>query len=221
MYKASTTLTLVLITLVACTAPKTNTQILITEIPTLLPSSTHPVVEMSSIGDGGLISGQPCALPCFFGIRIGETLLDQVIPVLESKGVAPCHQIDEMNIFCSASDIANISVSVDKTTRRVNGIGYDPSIQVTVDDIIGKYGDPDLIYIELGGIPESTTTSMLLVWSSIELEIDLGTIPDIGNHNFIVENTTEVRWVTYSAVNYTESSQPWKGYGTYQPDEDH
>src|SRR5688572_17912207 len=61
---------LLLTILVSCAAPATGTptQVEALESP---PPPTLPV--MADIGDGGLLSGLPCAAPCVYGIRTGET----------------------------------------------------------------------------------------------------------------------------------------------------
>jgi len=213
MRKLPITLPLLFFVLVACTTSKINERSPITESP----SPTYVVVEMFSIGDGGLISGQPCESPCFFGIRLGETHLDQVIKILEINGITPCTQINETNIFCSASNIANVSVAIDAKTLIVSGVGYNPSIPITVGDIVEKYGVPNFVYVEQGGNPEFTTLSMHLIWDTIKMDADLGEIPDVGDQIYFVENITEVQWINFSDVNYLEPLQLWKGYGNYKP----
>src|SRR5258708_7719585 len=68
------------------------------------------------IGDGGLISRQPCAPPCFFGIHVGETSFDQAIPILETNNIHPCNQ-EGINIFCkNNSNTANVIMAANKST---------------------------------------------------------------------------------------------------------
>ncbi len=66
---------LLLIRLVSCAAPETETS---PKVPVLESPQPTPFPERADIGDGGLLSGLPCAAPCVYGIQIGETPLDQV-----------------------------------------------------------------------------------------------------------------------------------------------
>src|SRR5678816_35815 len=77
--------------LVSCTAAKTiiPTQDIDLEDLEIIPAMTY-LAEDIDIGDGGLLSGLPCPSPCAFGIHIGETQLDQVIPVLENNSITRC-----------------------------------------------------------------------------------------------------------------------------------
>ena len=63
---------LFVVTMVSCAAPGTVLPTQISAVPTftLLPT----MVDVSFIDDGGLISGKPCASPCFFGIRAGDSI---------------------------------------------------------------------------------------------------------------------------------------------------
>ncbi len=220
MYKISIALLLFLISLTACTGPNTGISTQATDLPTQHPTG------IVSIGDGGLISGKPCASPCFFGIRVGETPLQQVIPTLENNNISPCYQIDELNIFCSDTDVAKVSVTVNESTLVVNGVGYDPDVSISVQNVIEKYGNPSLIQIELdrtNGTPESPILLMSLLWDQTKMGVALPDKNDSEEQFYDIENTTDIEWVsfyddiTYSKIAASESSKPWQGYGTYKP----
>jgi hypothetical protein len=217
--RLSTILILLLITLAACVTSKAefSTQIPATETQTLY----QPAVKMLSIGDGGLISDQPCASPCFYGIRIGETPFNQVITILKNNGIFPCYKYTETTIMCGINAI-DISVGANATTFIVDGIGYYPSTPITLDEIIEKYGDPSLVQIQLEP-SEETFVSMLLLWDLIKMRIDMPETPDIGEQSYIIEKKAEVKEViflnetSYGNLIASGFSQPWKGYGTYKP----
>ena len=80
---------LLLILFVSCAAPETEIS---TQVPVLESPQPTPFPERADIGDGGLLSGLPCAAPCVYGIQIGETPLDQVIPMLEQNGLSECQR---------------------------------------------------------------------------------------------------------------------------------
>jgi hypothetical protein len=171
------------------------------------------------IGDGGLISAQPCSWPCFFGIRVGETRLEQVIPILEENSSFTCKQDNEMRIKCGHSVI----IWVNQSTKIVDTIGFDPSESIFVHDVIEKYGQPDLVQATPSGIPEAPMTTMLLFFDSIKMRVHL---PAINGEEYAVSYQTEVEWVTYLDdplyldLRANSYSQPWAGYDTYMPNRD-
>jgi len=211
---------LLLVAMVSCSSPKPEPTVKATDFPTASP--TQAVVEMPVFGDGGLFSEKPCASPCFFGIQIEETTTNQVPAILEYYGISPCVQYDETSIPCGPNFFANVWVTIDRSTSIVVGVGFNPSVPINVGDIIEKYGDPNSVWVELDGIPEATTVTMNLFWDSIKMDVDLGDIPEIGEQIYIVENTTDVKWISfddeksYSQIT-SQYSQPWNGYGTYKP----
>ena len=209
---------LLLLILTACGSVKSNF------IP--VPDPTHQPTQNTAnesqsidIGDGGIISGKPCASPCFFGIHVGETLLDQVVPLLEAVGVSPCVR-NGINIFCSSnSNTTNIIVVANKLTLVVVGISYNPSVPILVGDMVSKYGNPSSVNLELDntGTPESPKLLMSISWDSINIGANLAEVPAKGDQAYSVESTTEVQWITLGADEYFVPSQPWKGYGSYTP----
>ena len=208
--------------LVACAAPKTVIQTQIIDTPTQISIATHPMMKLENIGDGGLISNQPCESPCFFDIRIGETHFDQVVSILENNTISPCYQFNERIIICG-KDTSSIIVGADPSTFIVDGITYYPSILISIGDIIKKYGNPNLVQVEPDGIPEATTVTMFLLWDSIKMRVDLPEVTDIGEQIYVIENITEAPKITflnetsYSSLTDSGLMQPWKGYGTYKP----
>lgn len=193
------------------------------EIATMTPIAPisitiQPTDEIIPIGDGGLITGQPCASPCFFGIRLGETSFDQVVPILENNGIYPCNQVNERNIFCGTTDTV-VVVAMNASTFMVDGISYKPSASVLVEDIIARYGDPNSVHVELDetGTPESPKLLMSLLWDSVKIGANLVGVYDSGEHIYVVENTAEVHWVFLGETTLSASLQPWKGYGNYKP----
>ncbi len=210
---------LLLSVLVSCTAPETEipTQVTVLESP---PPPTPPV--MADIGDGGLLSSLPCVAPCVYGIRIGETPLDQVIPVLEQNGLSECQREDSLSwigITCGYS----VVVQVDTATSVVNATGFYPSVPISLGEIIEKYGEPDYIVLQAEGTTEAPASRMSVFWDSINMTVAM---PWINSHMYVLEAITTAEMVTFlDDVQYFDSSelefgefyQQWNGYGTYQP----
>ncbi len=124
MNRAPFPLILFMMILVSCTIQKTELSTQIPVTPTLTPLPT--IEDVRFIGDGGLISGQPCASPCFFGISIGETQFGQVISILERNDIYPCYQDTLSTILCGDS----IIIGANRSTTVVDSIGYYPDIGV-------------------------------------------------------------------------------------------
>lgn len=210
---------LLLIILASCAAPAngTPTQVEVLESP---PPPTPPV--RADIGDGGLLSGLPCAAPCVYGIRIGETPLGQVIHVLEENGLSACQREDSVSwiaITCGYS----VSVQVDTQTNIVNATGFFPSSPISLGAITEKYGDPDFVSLQADGPAEAPTSRMNLFWDSLRMGAE---VPKINSHIYALEKTTgvetlffldEEQYMDSSEVPFGEYYERWSGYDTYQP----
>ena len=208
-----------LIFLVSCTAPETEFSPQVTALespqPTALP-------ERAAIGDGGLLSGLPCAAPCVYGIRIGETWLDQVIPMLEQNGLSECQTEDSaswVGILCGYS----VVVQVDKATSIVNATGFYPSVPISLTEIIEKYGEPDFLSLQAEGSAEAPTSRMSLFWDTRRMTVEM---PQVNSHRYALAGTTtaemvifldEAQYIDSNKISFGEYYQRWNGYGTYQP----
>lgn len=199
---------------VSCTSGE---EIIKTDIPAQVTyTPIQNVTETLSIGDGGLISGKPCNAPCFYGVILGETSRDSIIPILEEHGFHKCGQDLEGNVRCAE----RILISFSQTTSIVNGIGYYLEKKVSVEEIIDKFGSPDTIVVVPGGIPESPATTVLLLYDELKMRLRL---PEIESVDYHISETTEIELVNYfDDTAYAEQqenifSQGWQGYGVYEP----
>ncbi len=210
-------------TAVSCVAPEQSTP---TQTPAVVPAQipTEPTivvpqstVEMLSIGDGGLLSGKPCAAPCFFGITPGETSKDQVASLLQEQGFHGCSGYSINNVDC----VERVKIIFTPSTGIVNLLGYILDRTISVQEIISKYGRPDSVHVIGSGIPEAPATTVVLYFDKINTDIRL---PEVTGVNYPVASTTKIDLVTYQDnMGYAELkdstfSQPWKGYGIYEPD---
>lgn len=204
-----------------------------TSISTSTPTETQipvkatmppPTLVKVPIGDGGLISGIPCAAPCFFDIRIGETPLDQVIPTLRSYGISPCELLHD-GALCGSQ----VGISAAESTSIVNRIGYYPSGSISVDMIVEKYGEPDSILVEwdfTGDPSKDARLIVYLLWDTLRMTVILPEIPDTADHTYLVEETTQVHYIDYKdETSYANppaygSLWEWQGYDGYPVDVD-
>jgi hypothetical protein len=202
---------------VTSTFTPTSTSIIKTEVPV----STS--VELP-IGDGGLLSGQPCESPCFFGVRLGETEFDQIIPILKTNGLSPCFKNlrseDWMSVFCGI-DKPRVTVDIREETLIVNGIGYLPGIPLSVGNIIAKYGEPNYVQALLTRDDSNNLLmTATLYWDTIAMEVDLSPTKDTGEHQYQIESTTSAESIYFQeAEDYMrfsrEGSETWRGYDFY------
>jgi hypothetical protein len=179
-----------LILLVACAAPETEFSPQVTALESPQPPA---LPERADIGDGGLLSGLPCAAPCVYGIRIGETSLDQVSPMLEQNGLSECQTEDSaswVGIICGYS----VVVQVDKATSLVNATGFYPSVTVSLAEIIQKYGEPDFVSLRAEESPEGPTSRMSLVWDELKMTVE---VPQIDSHIYALAGTTTAEMVIF------------------------
>ena len=205
---------LLLAILVSCAAPETEI--------TVLESPQPTAIQRADIGDGGLLSGLPCAAPCVYGIQIGKTPLDQVILMLEQNGLPECQREDSaswIGITCGYS----VVVQVDRATSIVNGLGFYPSVPISLGEILEKYGEPDFVSLQAEGSTEAPTSRMSLVWDKLKMTVEM---PQIDSHIYALEGTTTVEMVIFlDEAQYIDSNEMsfgkyykrWNGYGAYQP----
>lgn len=210
---------LLLTLLVSCAAPETETS---PQVPVLESPQPTPFPERADIGDGGLLSGLPCAAPCVYGIRIGETSLDQVIPKLEQNGLSACQTEDSaswIGIICGYS----VVVQVDKATSIVNATGFYPSIPISLAEIIEKYGEPDFVSLQAESPAEAPTSHMSLFWDELKMTVEM---PQIDSHIYALAGATtaemvifldEAQYIDSNKISFGEYYKRWNGYGDYQP----
>jgi len=206
--------------LISCSTPETGTP---TQNTVLLTPPSTDVPEGIDIGDGGLLSGLPCPSPCAFGVRIGETQFDQVIPLLEKNGVSHCQteqSISWVLVYCGE---ARFNVQADAHTNIVNGIWFYPNVAISLGEIIKKYGDPNFFVVRSEGTLESPpiTAQMYLYWDSVRMGVGLRRL---DGKVYIVEKTTDVEGVGFLdeaiypgsfQIEFGEFYKLWTGYGAY------
>jgi hypothetical protein len=206
---------LLLIFLAACATPGT-------EVTALESPPPPPLPERAEIGDGGLLSSLPCAAPCVYGIHIGETPLEQVIPILEQNGLSEC-QREESASWIGITCGYRVVVQVDRATSLVNATGLYPSASVSLGDIIEKYGEPDYVFLQAEGTTGAPTSRISLHWDSLRMTVEM---PQINTHIYALETTTLVEMVIFldeaqsidsSEISFGDYYKPWNGYGSYEP----
>lgn len=176
-------------------------------------------MEDIDIGDGGLLAGRPCSSPCVFGVRAGETKLDQVIPLLENNGISECSTEPNVSWFLFYCSENRLFVQVDTHTNLVNAIWFHPTVSISLGDVIEKYGEPS--YVTVNYESALRTIQPHFFWNSIRMVIVL---PEISGETYAIEKTTAVEGISFSDETLYRASEkeadpfyrPWNGYGLYQ-----
>lgn len=210
---------LLLILLASCAAPETEIppQVTVLESP---PPTAFP--ERADIRDGGLLSDLPCAAPCVYGLQIGQTPLNQAIPVLEQNGLSECQREESaswIGITCGYS----VVVQLDRATGIVSAIGFYPSVPITLGEIIEKYGEPDFVSVQAEGPAEAPTSRISLFWDKLKMTVEM---PRIDSQVYALEGMTTAEMVIFldeaqyfdsNEISFGEYYKQWNGYGAYQP----
>ncbi len=168
------------------------------------------------IGDGGLLSGDPCSAPCFLGINPGVTTEEQALAIISSKlDVMSCDRWDTRNrggdrgIRCS-----NIIGITFNDQNLVNGVGFSPSLVITLNDIIRKYGNPDGVFITASGIDNTPPIVALLYFNKENMIVYL---PEQNSTQYNLKPDIQIESIQYlEQSDYLfnfRSAKPWNGYG--------
>ena len=211
---------LFIILLVSCTAATTEVPTQAIDLENMDPTTAIAyLAEDIDIGDGGLLSDRPCPSPCAFGIHVGETQIDQVIPVLANNGISRCWTEPNVSWSLISCGGNRLRVQVDMHTSLVNAISFDPNVSVSLGDMIEKYGEPNYVTVDQDG---PGTIHTRFYWNSIRMLVSL---PVISGETYAVKKTTEVEDVNFSDETLYRTPEkgtdpyykPWNGYGMYRP----
>jgi len=168
------------------------------------------------IGDGGLISGEPCSAPCFWNINPGITTEKEALQILSQKlNVKNCDSWDkdesgrDKGIRCE-------SIGITFDNNIVNTVSFRPSEIVTVEELMEKYGAPDGIFVAALGISAQPPIAMMLYFDTVNMVIHL---PEQDSRIYNLQSDTLVESVVYmSKTEYLSTKnlrQEWTGYGGY------
>jgi hypothetical protein len=172
-----------------------------------------------AIGDGGLLSGRPCAAPCFFGIRPGSTTLEDAQKALTDAGVcAALNSFDNISQGGTKGFTCGvyITVAVSREQENVEALGYSPSIPLTVRMLVDGLGPPDALRVIPSGLPEHQRATMLVYYDQSYTRILL---PEETGVVYHLEEDTPVERVVYLEKtsfdrNRADASE-WAGFGEY------
>jgi hypothetical protein len=174
--------------------------------------------ETGGIVDSGFLTGQPCGPPCLWGITPGSSIQCQVLDVLKEKGMNnKCEQFGNLKesggfgIICRGY----VVFSIDQE-EVVEDLGFNPSEEITVGEVIKHFGKPDSVKVTASGLPEYPHTVMILYFNKIRTNIVL---PIQEGITYRVEASTPIENIGYSSNKTYKPSDlrylDWVGYGEY------
>jgi hypothetical protein len=175
-------------------------------------------ISKINIGDGGLISEDPCGPDCFFGITPAISSQEDVEVQLKKYKLRWLCKIEDFygNLSYTCDD--SFVIYIDRNSNLVSLIGFTPKIDIKLESVINKYGAPDfLVAYEAGTTPEHPLTTTRLYFNKYNLCIDVS--EQAGN--FIqISPELVIRNVGYSQefpeLNHSSFvKQLWQGYGKY------
>ncbi len=205
--------------MVSCQGRVPETKLTPTSVPALQQSTPTPVLWHKVIQDGGFLSGEPCGPPCFWGVTPGITKIDQVYQILDARGLRPyCSKYDNgygaRGIDCSF----RLGFSFAGQTDVIDGVGFFPSVPITLEDVINKYGSPSHVLALIGGLPDyPQRVNLSLYYDEIFTILHF---LEIEGQVYPLEAASVVQAIDYSdRTAYEEIRnipfQPWVGYGKY------
>jgi hypothetical protein len=175
-------------------------------------------LSMPKIDEGGLLSGTPCSPPCYSGIIPGITPIDQVEDLLKKNNRWVNCQEDNSNPDSKGLYCDYVFIGYDRTKgNMVDGIGFTNDPNVTVEEIVNKYGFPDSVKLSLSGV-SIQEIGMALFYDQFKMRLSLEE-KKMGIYN--LESNTKIIDVAYFDDEEYESqtksyTSPWKGYGNYE-----
>ena len=173
------------------------------------------------IGDGGLLTKEPCGPPCFLGVVPDVTTYTEAIQILtDYQYLDSCEERDNTEeggvqwIGCSTT----FDFDFDQDKSHVIFVGFDPQQEITVQDVIDEFGEPTYLNLIVMGYEKPTQeTSIRMYYSDLRMAIWL---EDQTGVSYKLEPTTKIDDVRYYGAEnqnsiYWPLRQDWQGYIEY------
>ena len=182
------------------------------------PIPARPTAVDLQIGDGGLFSGSPCGPPCFLGILPGVTSYDEVVSILsDNQDLNYCKEYDNTRdggargFLCADSYV----IGFDRARSVVTHLGFTPTVEITLQEVVEAYGEPSRISVSTGGYAKTVSKARLFYpqyTMSLMLEEQEG-------DTYFIQPNSKVNTIGYegesSFLTSVEWTQEWSGYGEY------
>lgn len=190
---------------------------LITVICLMLVLGCNKKEEFIDLGDGGLLSGQPCSAPSFQNISPGVTTKEQAMKIFENIGIQEdCEYFDSSEeggirgVTCK-----NIGINLNQQNV-VLTVFYVPVKKIIISDVIYKFGEPNCIYTSGSGVENKEPYFMRLYFDNSNVVVYM---PDQYGDGYFIDENTRILEFAYETIEEFEAEKPgckpWEGYGKY------
>jgi hypothetical protein len=173
-----------------------------------------------NIGDGGFLSGDSCGPPCFFGIIPGSTTKIDAERLLQSRGLnQDCKKFDNTKESgVRAIGCNSLIVILQNNIDIVADVGFQPSQQIMVEEVIAKYGEPSVVLMAtIAPSNRQITAFMSLYFDNINTILGLA---EQNSGMYQISPTTPVIDIKYLDNDeykfHRRYVHSWNGYGVYQ-----
>jgi hypothetical protein len=182
-------------------------------------------INTPDIGDGGLITNDPCGPPCFWNITPGKTTIDEVFRVIEGKEITEeCETVkdeDKDNDYFICGNSFMIVYS--EKNKTISNISLYLTQEINMKVIINELGPPDRVFSKVGELPDyPDSLDMWIFYDEILTKLRLETQPIVdGNWYYQLSESTIVDTIEYYDEEGYENNtlyrfaSIWQGFGEY------
>lgn len=190
-------------------------------------SSIRTPTLFLDVGDGGVLSNEPCGPPCFWGIEPGKTTFHLAHRILEERlALDLCEEriyVDELEQreegVLSCAGILDIRYL--PGTDEIYYIRFEPVLPILLQDVVAKYGPPDLVVILNTGLPEYPSGRASLYYSKLRMVLPM--TEEQEGFEYRVAPSMPIDTIGYLSENefqreleiFADNLHPWRGYGKY------
>ena len=183
------------------------------------PNATSKNSIQGAVGDGGLVSGDPCGPPCFWNITPGRSSMDDAIEQLRIHGIYDQCETQDSNddqfIFISCG--LAVSIVFERGSPLVRSVSFSPSAPIALKDAISAIGPPACILVLSPLLPDHPATYAHLEFGSPPATIYLAPQDAMSFKAAAESVVTHVVYRAGSSLANEFACQPWTGYGEYHP----
>ena len=160
-----------------------------------------------------------CDAPCLLGITPGTTNEADARNIISNNNLFRDCQDFDFTIQGGVRGIECESITMTLDQGLVVQIGYF-SLDVTLEDVIKKYGMPDSVVVTIGSLPEEESrVKASLFFKDLYTQV---TLPELASDTYPISPSTLIESVTYYSIDKYDSivekltnAGGWQGYKGY------
>ncbi len=172
------------------------------------------LLNQSFLMDDSLLTGQPCAAPCWQGITPGATSLADAMEIVQQlDGMTVVNSNEASFVFANANGIPCCQIS-SQGSEHVATMLFQHAPNITVGDLIAAHGEPRFVT----GQPFSASESVLMLYYP---ETPMLLYAMVAGRDGQLQATSPIVSAVYASAEVFAgvfSTMPldnWKGYLTY------